>query len=104
MGALPRPALSPTSTNGSPPGPAPDNRFRTFFVVATRTRLNTALTARHRSDRSSPSLTQDQRIAWIHELLTGNSVTLPYRVAGSLLLLYVRPIARIVTLQDRIPL
>ena len=80
-------------------GPTTRTSIRTFFVVAARTRLNTAVTVGHRAARSSPSLTQEQRIAWIHELLTGNSDTLPYRVAGILLLLYARPITRIVTLQ-----
>jgi hypothetical protein len=44
-------------------------------------------------------LTQDQRLGWIHELLTGSSEALPYRVAGMLLLLYAQPLVRIVALQ-----
>jgi hypothetical protein len=46
---------------------------------------------------SSPSLSQDQRLAWIHELLTGTSESLPYRVAGMLLLLYAQPLVKVVT-------
>ncbi|WP_346995734.1 hypothetical protein [Dietzia sp. SLG310A2-38A2] len=72
-------------------GPSTRQLIRTFFVVAKKARLNTTVTVGHRAARSSPSLTQDQRIAWIYELLTGNSEALPYRVAGTLLLLYARP-------------
>lgn len=80
-------------------GPSTRQLIRTFFVVARKTRLDTTVTVEHRAARRSPSLTQDQRIAWIHELLTGDNETLPYRVAGTLLLLYACPITRIVTLQ-----
>ncbi len=34
---------------------------------------------------------------WIHELLTGTSESLPYRVAGMLLLLYAQPLVKVVT-------
>jgi hypothetical protein len=43
-------------------------------------------------------LTQDQRLAWVKELLTGDVESLPYRVAGTLLLLYAQPLIRIVAL------
>ncbi|WP_434612064.1 hypothetical protein [Arthrobacter sp. A5] len=49
--------------------------------------------------RTSPSLTQDQRMAWIRELLNGASESLPYRVAGILLLLYAQPLVKVVTLE-----
>jgi len=39
-------------------------------------------------------LTQDQRLEWIRELLTGNTESLPYRVAGTLLLLYAQPLVK----------
>lgn len=55
------------------------------------------VSARARSARSSPTITQDQLIAWLRELLTGNSESLPYRIAGTLQLLYTQPIARIAT-------
>lgn len=80
-------------------GPTTRTAIRTFFVVAHRTRLNTNVAVPHRAARTSPSLTQDQRLAWIHELLTGASESLPYRVAGMLLLLYAQPLVKIVTLQ-----
>jgi len=77
--------------------------IRTFFVIAKRTRLNTQVAIAHRAARASPSLTQDQRLAWIRELLTGASESLPYRVAGLLLLLYAQPLVKVVTLRlDRL--
>ncbi|HLR94911.1 MAG TPA: hypothetical protein VK053_10320, partial [Jiangellaceae bacterium] len=36
---------------------------------------------------------------WIRELLTGDSESLPYRITGTLLLLYAQPITRLVTLR-----
>lgn len=78
-------------------GPTIRSAIRTFFVVAKKTRLNTTVTIQHRSAKSSPSLSQDQRLAWIHELLTGTSESLPYRVAGMLLLLYAQPLVKVVT-------
>ena len=61
--------------------------------------MNTNVAVKHRVARTSPSLTQDQHLGWIHELLTGSSEALPYRVAGMLLLLYARTLVRIVALQ-----
>jgi len=66
-------------------------------VVAKKSRLNTKVSIQHRSAKTSPALSQDQRLAWIHELLTGTSESLPYRVAGMLLLLYAQPLVRVVT-------
>lgn len=80
-------------------GPTTRSAIRTFFVVAKRSRLNTKVAVQHRAARTSPSLTQDQRLAWIHEVLTGTSESLPYRVAGMLLLLYAQPLVKVVTLQ-----
>lgn len=79
-------------------GPTTRSAIRTFFVVAKKARLNTAVTIQHRSAKTSPSLSQDQRLAWIYELLTGTSESLPYRVAGMLLLLYAQPLVKVVTL------
>jgi len=80
-------------------GPTTRTAIRTFFVVAKKTRLNTTVTVQRRAARTSPSLTQDQRLAWIHELFTGSSESLPYRVAGILLLLYAQPLVKVVTLE-----
>jgi hypothetical protein len=80
-------------------GPTTRTAIRTFFVVAKRIRLNTKVAVEHRAARTSPSLSQDQRLAWINELLTGTSESLPYRVAGLLLLLYAQPLVKVVSLQ-----
>jgi hypothetical protein len=78
-------------------GPTTRSAIRTFFVVAKKARLNTNVNIQHRAAKTSPSLSQDQRLAWIHELLTGSSESLPYRVAGMLLLLYAQSLAKVVT-------
>ncbi|GAB3497566.1 recombinase XerD [Flexivirga lutea] len=83
-------------------GPTTRSAIRTFFVVAKRMQLNTTVTIQHRSPRTSPSLSQDQRLAWIHELLTGTSESLPYRTAGMLLLLYAQPLVKVVTFSTSI--
>lgn len=80
-------------------GPTTRTAIRTFFIVAKRTRLNTKVVVQHRAAHTSPSLTQDQRLAWINELLTGTSESLPYRAAGMLLLLYAQPLVKIATLK-----
>ncbi|MDO5738534.1 MAG: hypothetical protein Q4P07_00120 [Ornithinimicrobium sp.] len=79
-------------------GPTTRSAIRTFFVIAKRARLNTTVTIQHRTAKASPSLSQDQLLAWIHELLTGTSESLPYRVAGMLLLLYAQPLVKVVAL------
>ena len=79
-------------------GPSTRYHVRSFFLYAKRTRLNTHVEVARRTTVSSPSLSQDQRLAWIQQLLTGNSDTLPYRVAGTLLLLYAQPLVRIAAL------
>lgn len=79
-------------------GPTTRTMIRNFFQLAKKSRLNTGVTVAHRTPRSSPSLSQDQRLAWIRELLTGTSESLTYRVAGMLLLLYAQPLVRVVTL------
>lgn len=79
-------------------GPTTRTAIRTFWVVAKRSRVNTKVNVQHRAAKTSPTLTQDQRLAWIHELLTGSSDSLHYRVAGILLLLYAQPLVKIVTL------
>ena len=70
----------------------------TFIVFAAETRLSTRLEVRRRLPQHSPSLTQDQRLAWLGELLTGHSESLPYRVAGTLLLLYAQPLVKVAAL------
>jgi hypothetical protein len=83
-------------------GPTTRTAIRTFFVVARKSRVNTTVAIQHRSAKTSPSLSQDQRLAWTHELLTGTSESLPYRVAGMLLLLYAQPLVKVVAFQTGI--
>ena len=45
-----------------------------------------------RQAKTTRTLTQDQRLGWIKELLTSDAESLPYRVAGTLLLLYAQPL------------
>ena len=52
-----------------------------------------------RQAKTTRTLTQDQRLAWIKELLTGDAESLPYRVAGTLLLLYAQSLVRIAALK-----
>ena len=79
-------------------GPTTRSAIRTFFVLAKKSRLNATVNIQHRSAKTSPSLSQDQRLAWIHELLTGTSESLPYRVVGMLLLVYAQPLVKVVAL------
>lgn len=78
-------------------GPTTRTAIRTFLVVTKASRDNT-IGLQPRTARTSPSLSQDQRLAWIHELLTGTSESLPYRIAGTLLLLYAQPLVKVVAL------
>lgn len=80
-------------------GPTTRSQIRTFLVTIHARGVNMNLKLGHRAARTSPSLSQDQRLAWIAELLTGTSDSLPYRVAGMLLLLYAQPLVRVVALR-----
>jgi DNA-directed RNA polymerase specialized sigma24 family protein len=80
-------------------GPTTRHLVRTFFVWAKRSKINTTVTIEHRQAKTTPTITQDQRLAWLKELLTGDSESLPYRIAGILLLLYAQPLTKIASLQ-----
>lgn len=80
-------------------GPTTRSAIRTFFVIARNTHLNRDVKIDSRHARQSPSLTQDQRLQWIRELLTGTSESLPYRVAGMLLLLLAQPLVKVAALR-----
>jgi hypothetical protein len=80
-------------------GPTTRHLIRTFFVWSKKSKINTAVRIDHRQAKTTRSLTQDQRLAWLKELLTGDAESLPYRVAGTLLLLYAQPLARIAALK-----
>ena len=72
--------------------------IRTFFVWAQKSRINTVVLIGHRQAKTTRSLTQEQRLAWLKELITGDAQSLPYRVAGTLLLLYAQPHVRVAAL------
>ena len=79
-------------------GPTTRTKIRTFVVWTNRSKISTALNIDAQQPKSTRLLTQDQRLAWVKELLTGDVESLPYRVAGTLLLLYAQPLIRIVAL------
>ncbi|MCU1676319.1 MAG: hypothetical protein JWM93_1077 [Frankiales bacterium] len=81
-------------------GPTTRTLIRTFIVWARRNRLcHAALDVAHRTARSSPLMTQDQRLGLIRQCLTGETETVAYRLAGLLLLLYAQPVTRICQLR-----
>jgi hypothetical protein len=80
-------------------GPTTRKLIRTFFVFARKSRLNTSVEVAHYAPETRPTLAQDQRLAWLRELLTGTSESRPYRVAGTLLLLYAQPLVRVAALR-----
>ncbi|GAA4421423.1 hypothetical protein GCM10023169_14350 [Georgenia halophila] len=80
-------------------GPTTRHLIRTFFVWSRKTGLKRGITIEHRTARTAPHLTQDKRLAWIRELVTGTAESLPYRVAGVLLLLYAQPLVRVAELK-----
>ncbi len=79
-------------------GPTTRHLIRTFIVWCKKTRINTAVTLGFRQPKTVRVLTQDQRLEWIRELLTGDSESLPYRVAGTLLLLYAQPLVKVASI------
>ncbi|WP_375372735.1 MULTISPECIES: recombinase XerD [unclassified Mycolicibacterium] len=80
-------------------GPTTRHLIRTFFVWAKSARINTRVQIGFRQARTTPTITQEQRLAWLKELLTGDAESLPYRVAGVLVLLYAQPLTKIAALQ-----
>lgn len=80
-------------------GPTTRTKIRSFVAWAKKTKLNTAMHLDLPQPKSTRLLTQDQRLAWIKVLLTGDVESLAYRVAGTLLLLYAQPLVRIAALK-----
>ncbi|MDZ7886667.1 MAG: recombinase XerD [Mycobacterium sp.] len=76
-------------------GPTTRHLIRTFIIWCKKMRVNRSITLGHRQAKTVRALTQDQRLEWIRELLSGDSESLPYRVAGTLLLLYAQPLVRV---------
>jgi hypothetical protein len=84
-------------THGQPRRYAATTRhlIRTFVVWTNNNKINTTVKLDHRQAKSTRSLTQDQRLAWLKELLSGDAESFPYRVAGTLLLLYAQPLVKV---------
>jgi hypothetical protein len=57
-------------------GPTTRSAIRTFFIFAKTLNINRAVEVTHRAAARTPTITQQQRIAWIRELMTGNSESL----------------------------
>jgi hypothetical protein len=76
-------------------GPTTRHLIRTFIIWCKKMRINPSVTLGFRQAKTVRVLTQDQRLEWIRELLTGDSESLPYRVAGTLLLLYAQPLVKV---------
>jgi hypothetical protein len=79
-------------------GPTTRTKIRTFVVWANKSNINATLHLDATPAKSTHLLNQEQRLAWINELLDGDTESLQYRVAGTLLLLYAQPLTRIVAL------
>ena len=80
-------------------GPTTRKAIRTFIVFINNTGTNQRVAMGHYTAKTRPAITQEQRLAWLRELLTGTSESLPYRVAGVLLLLYAQPLVRVAKLR-----
>lgn len=76
-------------------GPTTRHLVRTFLVWCKKMRINRSITLGHRQAKTVRVLTQDQRLEWIRVLLTGDNESLPYRVAGTVLLLYAQPLVKV---------
>ena len=80
-------------------GPTTRLKVRNFFAWAKKARLNNSVQITYQQPPPSRALTQEQRLAWTKELLSGEPDTFAYRVAGILLLLYAQPLTKIAALQ-----
>lgn len=80
-------------------GPTTRHKIRAFFAWAAKSKVNTAVRLENLQAKTIPLLTQNQRLAWINGLLTGDEESLPHRVAGVLLLLYAQPLVKVAALK-----
>jgi hypothetical protein len=79
-------------------GPTTRSKVRNLFAWAKKSRLNRSVQITHQQPPPSRALTQQQRLAWLKELLGADCDSLAYRVAGTLLLLYAQPLTKIAAL------
>ena len=80
-------------------GPTTRSKIRNLLAWAKKARLNRSVQITHQQAPPSRALTQQQRLAWLRELLDGDSESLAYRVAGILLLLFAQPLTKIAALR-----
>jgi hypothetical protein len=80
-------------------GPTTRSKVRNLLAWAKKAQLNKSVKITHQQAPPSRALTQDQRLAWLRELLEGGSESLSYRVAGILLLLFAQPLTKVAALR-----
>jgi hypothetical protein len=80
-------------------GPTTRHKIRAFVAWAKKSKINTAVRLETKQAQTTGLLTQDQRLAWIKKMLTGDTESLPHRVAGTLVLLYAQPMVKIAALK-----
>jgi len=80
-------------------GPTTRRKIRNLLAWAKKAQLNKSVKITHQQPPPSRALTQQQRLAWLRELLDGDSESLSYRVAGILLLLFAQPVTKVAALQ-----
>lgn len=80
-------------------GPTTRSKIRNLLAWAKKAQLNKSVKITHHQALPSRALTQDQRLAWLRELLEGDSESLSYRVAGILLLLFAQPLTKVAALR-----
>ena len=80
-------------------GPTTRHKIRAFFAWAKKSKINTAVRLESKQAQTTGLLTQDQRLLWIKKLLTGDTQSLPHRVAVTLVLLYAQPMVKIAALK-----
>ncbi|WP_353748367.1 MULTISPECIES: recombinase XerD [unclassified Paenarthrobacter] len=80
-------------------GPTTRKAIRTFFTFAKKTGANTQIRVGRYDTSHRPFITPQQRLNWLRELLEDNRDSLPYRIAGILLLLYAQPLTRVAALR-----
>lgn len=80
-------------------GPSTRSTARTFVVWAGNKRLMPELNFPHRAARSSRIVSQQMRIDQLRLLVSDESLALPFRLAGILMLLYAQPLTRVCRLR-----
>ncbi len=81
-------------------GPTTRHAIRTFFVWAVENRTCANITIGFRQAKTTPLLTQGQRLSMLKACLADDIDTLPYRVAAILLLLYAQPVVKIAAMKS----